>query len=73
MTVRELIYALMEMDLDAQIGLMTTNKDQDDRWHQFSITGVNSNPSYNCKDQTKHYDILFKNRDFITKKEGENG
>lgn len=74
MTVRQLIHVLMEMDLDAQICLMTSNKDQDNRRHQFGISGVNTVPSFNTEDNTKHYYIQFENRDFITKKEvNENG
>ena len=69
MTVRQLIYVLMEMDLDAQVGLMTSNKDQDNRWHQFGISGVDSRPTYDSIERTKHYYIRFENRDFITKKE----
>lgn len=75
MTVRQLIHVLMEMDLDAQICLMTSNKDQDNRWHQFSISGVNTVPSFDCDEETNCYYIRFENRDFITKKEevNENG
>ena len=69
MTVRQLIYVLMEMDLDAQIGLMTSNKDQDGRCHLFGISGVKSDPVYNSIEKTKRYYICFENRDFITKKE----
>lgn len=68
MTVRQLIHVLMEMDLDAEICLMTTNKDQDDRWHEFDISGVNTVPSFDSE-KTKCYYIRFENRDFITKKE----
>lgn len=70
MTVRNLIHVLMELDLDAQICLMTSNKDQDDRWHQFGISGVDTVPSFDISDDNaKQYYIRFENRDFITKKE----
>lgn len=71
MTVRQLIHLLMELDLNAQICLMTSNKDQDNRWHEFGISGVNTVPSIDCE-KTKRYYIRFENRDFITKKEENN-
>lgn len=72
MTVRNLIHVLMEMDLDAQICLMTSNKDQDNRWHQFGISGVDTVPSFDGVDNTEYYYLRFENRDFITKKEEAN-
>lgn len=71
MTVRQLIQVLMELDLNAQICLMTSNKDQDNRRHQFGISGVNTVPSFDTE-ENKHYYIQFENRDFITKKEETN-
>lgn len=71
MTVRQLIHVLMEMDLNAQICLMTSNKDQDNRWHQFDISGVDTVPSFDGECNNYYY-IRFENRDFITKKEETN-
>ena len=73
MTVRQLIHVLMELDLNADICLMTTNTDQDDRYHQFGITGVNTEPQFNSSTGEKRYCLKFENRDFITKKEEKDG
>ena len=73
MTVRELINALLDCDMDATVTLRTTNKDTEGRHHLYELTGIGH--AYSDLFEGDFYTpkmripLTFRNYDFDKKKE----
>ena len=61
MTTKELITELLDCPMDAEIRVMTSNKDSDNRTHIYGKVAVDKEPIFNSLDGKRYVNILFHN------------
>ena len=60
MTVKELITRLLECDLNAKVGIKTSNKDLDGRKHIYEFSGIERQPTWDSQECEKVQYLMFK-------------
>lgn len=60
MTVKKLITQLLECKLDANVELLTINKDSNGRRHIYELSGIDYNPVFDSEECVNVQYLLFK-------------
>lgn len=60
MTVKELITRLLECDLNAKVGIITSNKDLDGKRYTYDFSGIERQPIWDSEECVKVQYLMFK-------------
>lgn len=61
MTVKELITELLDCPMDAEVKLRTSNKDNDNRYHNYGKVGILKSPIYDAGNDKFFINLVFNN------------
>jgi hypothetical protein len=64
MTIKQLIVRLLECDMDAEVTISTSNKDENGAKHTYEFVGVRSDTVFNVMNGKNEVALLFENWEF---------